>query len=124
MNHLQRRARREQIVEDARQGMLKEQIMQKHEVSETTVKTVCREANVVLQKYPAGIEEKCFRWLRLIQNGVTPEGAAIHLGCNPLTLDRLIAAARLTGFIDGSDNAVPPGNQLAASHYGSTSAVE
>lgn len=99
LSHEQRRVRREEIALAAQQGMYKEHIMMKFDVSSTTVKTACRNAGVPLNKHPAGIEEKCFRFLRLVKNGVSNEAAASHLGINEETQKRICSAARLAGFL-------------------------
>jgi hypothetical protein len=99
LSHEARAERRRQIAESAREGLFKEELMFEYEVGETTVKKSCREFGVTLQKHPAGIEEKCFRFLRLVQNGATPRAAARHLAIGPEMRERIVKAAILVGFI-------------------------
>lgn len=95
----ERRVRRSRIADAARQGLFKEEIMHEFEVSSTTVKVACREHGVKLRKHPAGVEEKCCRFLRLVLNGASVEAAARHLGIGEEMREKLREAAKITTFI-------------------------
>ena len=103
MSQEDRRKRREDIVKAAMSGKYKRQIMEEFDVEETTVKKACREAGVPIRKHPAGIEEKGFRFVRLVLNGASPYDAAIHLDMSDEVRERVLEAAELTGFFEGQD---------------------
>jgi transposase-like protein len=103
MSHEERRERREEIVKAAMSGKYKRQLMEEFDVEETTVKKACREAGVSIRKHPAGLEEKCFRFARLVSNGASPHVAAIHLDMSPEFRERVLEAAELTGFFEDKD---------------------
>lgn len=99
MSHAERQRRRQMIVRDAKEGVLKELLMQRYGVSETLVKSCCQDAGVVLQRSPVPLEEKCFRFLKHLQNGASAEAAAAHLGINQRMRERMLRAATNAGFL-------------------------
>jgi len=105
LSHEERRLRRQRLAEAAQQGLYLQQIMALFDVSATTVKTACRVAGVPLNKSGLSVEEQCFRFLRLIQNGASPEAAAATLGINEYMQGRIVSAAKVAGFIKGSQDA-------------------